>query len=311
MSIPKLMLLCGLPASGKSEYAKKLSLTYNAKIHSSDELRQELLGNISNQSQNELIFNELNKRIKSDLKQGKSVIADSCNINYKKRMEFLKQLKDVTCEKLCYLMATPYEECLEYNKNRERQVLEYVIERMYKNIYIPQYYEGWDYIEIIINSKKKHKSRELFFGINGLHDIYQENPHHTLTIGSHCMRTRENIFDIVNIYNNNNMNDPITGYCIHEAALFHDIGKKFCKEFNKEKGYCTYYQHHLVGAYDSIFYNSHYRTHEILEICNLIQWHMQLFQLKSEKSIQKFIDLVGKRTYNDLCLLHEADKLAK
>lgn len=52
-------MLVGLPASGKSTYAKKLSKKENAIILSSDELRKELFGNINNQNHNAEVFKEL------------------------------------------------------------------------------------------------------------------------------------------------------------------------------------------------------------------------------------------------------------
>ena len=66
----KLFCLVGLPASGKSTYAKKLSEQYNAKIHSSDALREELFGDVDaiSKDKNDILFEELHKRIKKDLR---------------------------------------------------------------------------------------------------------------------------------------------------------------------------------------------------------------------------------------------------
>ena len=44
MNKPTLFCLCGLPASGKSTYAKELSKKENATIYSSDAIREELYG---------------------------------------------------------------------------------------------------------------------------------------------------------------------------------------------------------------------------------------------------------------------------
>ena len=38
---------------------------------------------------------------------------------------------------------------------------------------------------------------------------------------------------------------------------------------------------------------------------------MQPFFLKQEKSVRKFVNLVGQDFYDKLLILHEADKLAK
>ena len=82
----KFFMMIGLPASGKSEQAKKLAAEYNAEIFSSDELRVEMFGDVNHQEDNNALFNELHKRIRECLASGKSAIYDACNINYKRRM---------------------------------------------------------------------------------------------------------------------------------------------------------------------------------------------------------------------------------
>lgn len=296
----RLIMLCGLPASGKSHYAKQLSKEYNAIIISSDELRIELFNDVNVQDRNNEVFNELKKRVKKALLENISVIIDSTNINYKRRKAFLDELKTYPIHKLCVFMATPYEECLRQNSLRERQIPEYVIKRMYKSIYIPQAYEGWDSIEIKWNMGDiVFSGQELF---KDLKQINQDNPHHTLAIGEHCTKCAKVVMETQE------------DYSLGVAGLFHDIGKKFTKTFKNRKGETTdiahYYQHHLVSAYLSLFYlkvESGISDEGILEIANYIQWHMQPFFIDSEKSKNRFINLVGQDFYDKLIILHEAD----
>lgn len=299
-------MMVGLVASGKSTIAKELSIKHNAIIHSSDVIRKELFGSEDIQDGNELVFQTLHKRIKQDLIKGKNVIYDATNINYKKRKAFLSKLRKINCLKECYLIATPYEKCLEQNNQRERKVPEYVIKRMYKNIFIPQYYEGWDAIKIFWNTEGYiFDTHILFNGENGLNKIEQDNPHHTLTIGKHCLKC----FQLCE----NELDD----FELNMASLYHDIGKKFTKSFKNSKGEITdvahYYQHHLISAYKSlfIFYQQGFDNKEILNIASYIQWHMQPFFIQSEKAKNKFINLVGQEFYDKLMILHEADKNAK
>ena len=77
MEKPKLILLVGLVASGKSFYAKQLSEQYNAIIYSSDELREELFGDVNECNRNEELFKELKLRVKNSLLKGDNVIWDS------------------------------------------------------------------------------------------------------------------------------------------------------------------------------------------------------------------------------------------
>jgi len=294
----KLIMMVGLPGSGKSTKAQELSKEYNAVIHSSDKIREELFGIADVQDDNEFVFQTLHKRIKSDLREDKNVIYDSTNINYKRRMAFLQEIKKIECEKIAILMATPYKDCLENNLKRERKVPEEIIVRMYKNFYIPQYYEGWHDIQIIWNYQDEDFNGEALF--EELCAIPQENPYHTLTIGDHCNKCYE-ILESQNL-----------SCFIDVAGQFHDIGKKFTKEFNEEKNYCTYYQHHLVSAYDTMFYlDKILFESEVLETCAYITWHMQPFFIQTEKAKEKFIKLVGQKFYDNLMILHEADKMAK
>lgn len=298
----KLIMMVGLPASGKSRQAKLIKEALNGEtvIHASDELRKELFGDTNDNTQNDKLFQELHKRIKEDLKSGKNVVYDATNINYKRRMAFLQEIKNIPCEKIAVVMATTYEDCLTQNQTRERQVPEHVIKRMYKNFYIPQYYEGWD--DIKINWCKNYNLNH-FDRLEYLSGINQNNSHHTLTIGEHCDRCAENI-----LYETDNVN-------LYYAGLLHDFGKAFTKEYKNSKGEPTdeahYYQHHLVSAYESMFYLQNKYDIEILSIAKLITWHMQPFFMKEQKNIDKFIKMVGQDFYDNLMILHEADKLAK
>ena len=296
-------IMCvGLPSSGKSTWSNSQT---GYIVHSSDALRKELYGDENYQDKNGELFQELHKRIRNDLGKGKNVILDATNISYKRRMEFLRQINYIKCNRVCYLFATPYEDCVKRDSDRERSVGEEVIKRMYKNFYIPQKYEGWDDINIIWNYDEHDFDSIKYFW--ELDEIKQDNPHHTLSIGNHCDKCARMLLKISNtdVTNKN--------YILECAAQFHDIGKKFTKEFNEKKGYCTYYQHHLTGAYDSLFYLDEigWRDDDILKITNYIQWHMQPFFIKEDKTKYKFIKLVGEEFYNNLMLLHEADKLAK
>lgn len=128
---PKLFYLVGLPASGKSTKAKELSKIYNAKIHSSDSIREEL-GDIDNQDNNDLVFRILHNRIFTDLMDGNSVIYDATNIRKKHRIHFLQLLesKKIACKKICFITAKPYERCLIHNIMRHKSVPFEVIKNM-------------------------------------------------------------------------------------------------------------------------------------------------------------------------------------
>ena len=296
MSRPKLIMMVGLPCSGKSYKSQELAKEYNAEIFSSDELRVELFGDVNCQDKNQELFIELHRRIKDCLKAGKSAIYDACSISYKRRMAFLQELKNIPCEKICVLMATPYEECLKRNAERDRKVPEEVIKMMYTNFNIPYAYEGFD--DIIV----EYNGYENFYGdpyknvVIKYKNYNQNNSHHANTLGDHCRDTFV----------------QLAGEAPHIAwaGLVHDCAKPFCATYTNKKGEvtseCHYYSHQFCSSYSALFYD--YGEANPLDISILVLWHMQPYFNKEEKTKNKYKKLWGEDLYNNVMKLHEADK---
>lgn len=305
MSTAKFIMLIGLPGSGKTFMANKISEQYGATVFSSDALREELFGDVKEQSKNQELFNEMHKRIKDCLKNGESACYDACNLSYKKRMAFLAELKKIPCDKICVLMATPYEECLKRNAERERKVPEYVIERMYRSFDVPWYYEGFDDIQV------EYGEYENYYGwvwdwVEKADDYDQKNSHHTLTLGEHCRQTLRNVDKI------DAERRPIMSTEMRYAALLHDEGKIFTQTFKNSKGEITeqahYYNHERVGSYNSLFYEIPCNN---LYVAILIRWHMQPYfweKDNNEKLHNKYRKLWGEGVYQNIMILHTADK---
>lgn len=300
----KLYMMIGIPASGKTSLAEQIAKSEDAEIVSSDSIRKELYGDENIQGDNNKVFRILQDRIIKGLKNNKNMIYDATNISYKTRMTFLQRLNKLDVEKIAIMVATPYEQCLIRNSQRERQVPEEVIKRMYKNFYVPQYFEGWDDIQI------KYTNNYMFF-FSDLEDIEQDNPHHKLTVLEHCKKTEELL-----VKQNGQASIPI-----NFAGRLHDIGKLKTKTFINSKGEKTdighFYNHEKVSAYDSLFYvNLRSRvemmkdTGFVLETIKLIQWHMLSWTKMSEKTEQKYKKLLGEDFWDDLMILHKADEEA-
>lgn len=300
----KLFMMIGLPASGKSTLAEQIAKSEDAEIVSSDNIRKELYGDENIQGDNNKVFRILQERIINGLKNNKNMIYDATNINYKRRMAFLQKIRKLKIEKIAIMVATPYEQCLIRNSQRERQVPEEVIKRMYFNFYVPQYFEGWDDIQI------KYTNNHMFF-FGDLEDIEQDNPHHSLTVLEHCKKTEEILQK-----ENRQLSIPI-----NFAGRLHDIGKLKTKTFVNAKGETTniahYYSHEKVSAYDSLFYINLRGRAEVmldeefvLETIKLIQWHMLPWTNISEKTEKKYKKLLGENFWNDLMILHKADEEA-
>lgn len=295
-------MMIGIPDSGKSHEAEIIAKEHNAIIHASDRLREELFRDVNHVGDNGFLFNELHKRIQRDLKAGKNVVYDATNINSKKRISFLKSLKDISCEKIAILIMTPYEQCLKNNADRERSIPESVIEKMYKNFQVPYYYEGFDIIQVVLWQGADYKEPEEI--VTSYNNFNQENEHHTLTLGRHLYHAFH--------YIGQRFVRHERGYTLELlwASYLHDIGKPFCKEFKEGDKNAHYYNHMNVGAYDSFFYTSSIECNTLL-IAWLINWHMEpFFWKKDEKLKENRLKLWGKDLFEMIEKLHEADLYA-
>ena len=314
-NVPLMAMLIGLPGSGKSTLAESITTSrdneeYKPVIHSSDGLRKELFGDEATQGDNNKLFTELHRRIKADLIAGKDVIYDATNISKKLRIQFLNELKNISCTPICLCMMTSYETCLENNEKRDRKVPVEVIKRMQMNWQPPHYSEGFKEIKYIFSNlddeyKEKFTIGDFFKVAN---EFDQENSHHALTLGDHCTKAATYIQE----------HCP-DNFHLLIATMLHDNGKLHTKTRTNargiEDGNCHYYQHHSVGAYNITFYLHYakqFTEEDITYISNLIFYHMHPYcQWKqSEKALNKDKRLLGDKLFNDIMLLHDADLYA-
>lgn len=288
MNKPRLIIICGLPASGKTSRAKKLASNPNYKHLSSDAIRYELYNNCEIQKDHARVFEIMRDRAIDYLNKGYSVIYDATNITRKARAAIISVApKFASIE--CVLMWKDIESCKRDDATREHSVGEAVIDRMVKQFQAPFYDEGFDFIDIVKPDK--------YFGEYGdeyAHDIMSamkiphDNPNHSNNVLKHCSEAHRYI------------SKKETGYEVKFAALIHDIGKPYVKSFTDRRGNTTevahYYQHQCVGAWMSYGFN--YTTPYIAW---LVSAHMDVFlNTKYYRNLPEFLK-------KDLELLHEAD----
>lgn len=306
---PTIFYCVGLPASGKSTWAETHKEELNAVVHASDSIREEL-GNINDQSKNELVFKILHQRIKDDLSAGKNVIYDATSLNRKRRIAFLQELKNIPCEKICVLFATPFQLCCARNFARDRQVPEEVLTRMYKNYDAVWYSEGWDDIQIVWADYKDMLGFEFDIDtdLNRWKCIAHDSPWHSMSIGYHMIETH--------IYMSKQTDDEH----LLTASILHDCGKPDVKSYIDSKGEQTdiahYYNHESISAYKALFYlrNMHpeWSDKDILYVLLLINLHMRAHTAwkQSDKAKEKDRTLFGDDIMKSLELLYEADLAA-
>ena len=140
MKKPFIILMCGMPASGKSTAAKKFTEWYNQNFnHSScivvsrDEIRFNFLRrndidfDLLKQydttkyfSKENEVFNTFIQMIKNNISFGFNVIADATHINWRSRKKIITALQDIQNKVniFVWVINTPLDVCLERNSFR-------------------------------------------------------------------------------------------------------------------------------------------------------------------------------------------------
>lgn len=162
----ELVMLCGIPTSGKSTYVEKLKkLDYwkDAVVLSTDNYIEEYAKSVG-QTYNEVFDDiipdatrELELQFNMAKDKGKDIIWDQTNLIAKTRKKKLSKLSSHYSRGIVYFQVT-LEEALERNKHREGKFIpESILKRMYHQFEVPTKEEGFDYIESV-QSKNWHKT---------------------------------------------------------------------------------------------------------------------------------------------------------
>jgi len=159
----KLIVMVGLPGSGKSTFAEKLEKSrYNYRLVSTDKIRS-MFGNEESQENNYQVFDIAYNKIEHYLNLGYNVIFDATNLRLKYRRKLFKRFNEF--DQVAVFMNTNIEECKKRNNNRPRHVPLEVIENMEKTMIRPTLEEGYSGI-VIIDGENIRNSRYETKGIS-------------------------------------------------------------------------------------------------------------------------------------------------
>ena len=155
MFIPELVMLCGIPCSGKSTYMDKLrAYEYwkDAIILSTDNYIEEQakrLGMTYNEVFQDCI-DEATRQLEMSFvrakEEGKRIIWDQTNLSIKTRKKKLTKVPSIYKRTVVWFQVV-LEEALKRNKTREGKFIpESILKRMYHQFEIPTLEEGFDFV---------------------------------------------------------------------------------------------------------------------------------------------------------------------
>ena len=125
----ELVLVMGVPGSGKTTWAGMIHEEQHGKktYLASDDIRVELYGDVTHMAGNSVVFDVLEDRAMTALKDGHVVTVDATFSRGPFRRDFLNKFRNVANFITGYVMMTPLDECLMRNRTRERVVPDGVI----------------------------------------------------------------------------------------------------------------------------------------------------------------------------------------
>ncbi|RTL40174.1 MAG: AAA family ATPase [Candidatus Melainabacteria bacterium] len=132
--LKRLILLVGIPGSGKTTLAKKI-VEKGFHCLSADPIREELYGNAAEQGDKEEVFRIFFERLEDALSKELDIIVDNTNLNPRQRKPLLERAQKAGYTDIqLWLLDVPLDVCLKRNASRERVVPDDIVANMFMEL---------------------------------------------------------------------------------------------------------------------------------------------------------------------------------